>query len=284
MKRKPNYFYSIISVSLVLFLLGFFGAALLFTNLIVDQNKEKISLTVELKENADSAALVDLPSLLQNSAYLKAGSLKFVSKKEAADYMQKAFPDDASIITEGPIPFYDSYALNLNAAYLDKDSLETIKENIRSNPAVADVALDEGMIGEVSRNVKKISLIAFCLATLFIIVAVTLIHNTIRLNLYSDRFIIKNMELVGAAWSFIVRPYIRRGVRNGLLSAAIAIAALALIYYIIEKQSPEINILLKSPLFLTEILTLIIMSVLISWLSAKYTVNKYLKMKLDDLY
>ena len=273
MKKKPNYIYSIISVALVLFLLGFFGAALLFTRILVNANKEKINVTVEIKENADSTALVALPQLLENSIFIKKESLKFVSKEDAAD-----------ILKDGPIPFYDSYSLNLDANYLNKDSIESIRQSIKANAAVADVSLDEGMIGEVAQNVEKIALIAFAAALIFIIVAITLIHNTIRLNLYSDRFIIKNMELVGADWRFISRPYIRRGVRNGFISALIAVAILALIFYFIEKQSPEINLLLKSPVFLCGILLLILLGVFISWLSTLFVVNKYLRMRLDDLF
>lgn len=284
MKKKPNYIYSIISVALVLFLLGFFGAALLFTRILVNANKEKINVTVEIKENADSTALVALPQLLENSIFIKKESLKFVSKEDAAAYMQKAFPDDDAILKDGPIPFYDSYSLNLDANYLNKDSIESIRQIIKTNAAVADVSLDEGMIGEVAQNVEKIAFIAFAAALIFIIVAITLIHNTIRLNLYSDRFIIKNMELVGADWRFISRPYIRRGVRNGFISALIAVAILALIFYFIEKQSPEINLLLKSPVFLCGILLLILLGVFISWLSTLFVVNKYLRMRLDDLF
>ena len=109
--------------------------------------------------------------------------------------------------------------------------------------------MDEGLIGEVSKTVQKIALIAFTITALFIIVVITLIHNTIRLNLYSDRFIIKNMELVGASWSFISRPYIRRGMFNGLLSALIALSIIATIWFFVQKEASELNLLLKSYVF-----------------------------------
>ncbi len=284
MKRKPNYFYSIVSVSLVLFLLGFFGAALALTKSLVASNKEKINVTVEIKEDADSSSITALPAFLEAGPYIKKGSLKYVSKEAAAAFMKKTFPDDDAILQDGPIPFYNSYSLNLDAGYLNKDSIEAIRAKIKSNPAVADVDVDEGMIGEISQSVEKIAVLAFAAAAVFIIVAITLIHNTIRLNLYSDRFIIKNMELVGASWSFISRPYIWRGARNGFLSALLALCLLGLAYYFIEKQSPEIRLLLKSPLFLPGILFLMGAGIFISWISAFYVVNKYLRMKLDDLY
>jgi cell division transport system permease protein len=111
-----------------------------------------------------------------------------------------------------------------------------------------------------------------------------LIHNTIRLNLFSDRFIIKNMELVGASWGFISRPYIRRGVRNGFLSALLAIILLGVLWFFAQNGAPELNFLLTNPLFWASGVGLILLGVLISWLSTFYVVNKYLKMRLDDLY
>ena len=144
--------------------------------------------------------------------------------------------------------------------------------------------MDEGLIGDVSQLVEKVALIALAVATLFIIVAITLIHNTIRLNLFSDRFIIKNMELVGASWGFISRPYIRKGVWNGFLSAVLALVLLAVLWFFAQKGLPELNLLLTNPLFLASCGGLIVLGILISWVSTFYVVNKYLKMRLDDLY
>ena len=125
---------------------------------------------------------------------------------------------------------------------------------------------------------------AFITAFLFIVVAVTLIHNTIRINLYSDRFIIKNMELVGASWGFITRPYIRKGIWNGFVSGLLAIGMIGGIWYFAQKSTPELNLLFQSPVFLGSILVLILLGILISWISTFYVVNKYLRMRLDDLY
>ena len=167
---------------------------------------------------------------------------------------------------------------------MSADSINAISNRLKENKAVADVYMDEGLIGEVSKTVEKIALIAFIITALFIIVVITLIHNTIRLNLYSDRFIIKNMELVGASWRFISRPYIRRGMWNGFLSALIAVGIMATIWFFIQKEAPELNHLLQNNIFWIYIAGLILLGVLISWVSTFYVVNKYLKMRLDELY
>ena len=280
-RRKTNYFYSIISVALVLFLLGFFGAALLFVKQQADSQQEKISMMVELKEEADSTALSDLKVWLPNADFAR--EARFVSKIEAAETMRKSLGDDY-INADMPLPFFDAYSINLKSDRMSADSIAAISLRLKENLAVSDVYMDEGLIDEVSKAVQKIALIAFIITGLFIIVAITLIHNTIRLNLYSDRFIIKNMELVGASWRFITRPYIQRGMINGFLSAVVAIDIMAIIWFFVQKEAPELNLLLENTVFWGYIVGLILLGVLISWISTFYVVNKYLKMRLDELY
>lgn len=280
-RHKTNYFYSIISVALVLFLLGFFGAALIFVKQQADSQQEKISMMVELKEEADSTSLSLLKTELPTADFAR--EVRFVSKQEAAETMRHSLGDDY-INKDMPLPFFDAYSVNLKADRMSADSIAAISARLKGNLAISDVYMDEGLIGEVSHTVQKIALIAFVITALFIIVAITLIHNTIRLNLYSDRFIIKNMELVGASWRFISRPYIRRGMLNGFISALIALGIIAAIWFFLQKEAPELNLLLKNYVFWAYIAGLILLGVLISWISTFYVVNKYLKMRLDELY
>ncbi len=280
-RRKINYFYSIISVALVLFLLGFFSTALLFTRQQVTNQQEKISMMVELKENADSADLQLLKRTLPDADFAR--EVRFVPKEKAAELLQESLGNEY-MSADMPLPFFDAFSINLKSNRLNGDSIASVTAQIRKNPAVSDVYMDEGLIGDVSKLVEEIALIALAVAALFIIVAITLIHNTIRLNLFSDRFIIKNMELVGASWGFISRPYIRKGVWNGFLSAILALILLAILWFFAQKGVPELNLLLKNPLFLASCGGLIALGILISWVSTFYVVNKYLKMRLDDLY
>ena len=280
-RHKTNYFYSVISVALVLFLLGFFGMALLFVKQQANNQQEKISMMVELKEEADSSNLSQLKESLQTANFTR--DVHFVSKQEAGELMRHSLGDDY-INPDMPLPFFDAYSINLKAECMGKDSIAAISIRLKENTAVSDVYMDEGLISEVSKAVEKIALIAFIITALFIIVVITLIHNTIRLNLYSDRFIIKNMELVGASWRFISRPYIRRGVFNGFLSGLIALGIVAVLWFFLQKQFSELNLLLKNYVFWSYVMGLVLLGVLISWVSTYYVVNKYLKMRLDKLY
>lgn len=240
-------------------------------------------MMVEIKEGADSAALASLKKELPKMDFVKAGSVHFVSKQEAADVMRQSL-GDTLINPDMPLPFYDSYSLSLKPESMNKKAIADISEKLKGNKAVYNIYMDEGLLIEVSKTIEKIALFAFVAALLFIIVALTLIHNTIRINLYSDRFIIRNMELVGASWGFISRPYIRKGVWNGFISGILAVALIAGTWYFIEKYMPELNLLLESPLFWGSAALLVLLGVLISWISTFYVVNKYLKMRLDDLY
>ncbi len=280
-RRKINYFYSIISVALVLFLLGFFGLSLLFVKQQADNQQEKISMMVELKEQADSASLAELKTWLPTADFVR--DVRYVTKEEASEIMRKTLGDEL-VNDDMPIPYYNAYSVNLKADRMGNDSIAAISLRLKENNAVSDVYMDEGLIGAVSKTVEKIALIAFIITALFIIVVITLIHNTIRLNLYSDRFIIKNMELVGASWRFISRPYIRRGMFNGFLSALIALCIIATIWFFVQKEAPELNLLLKNYVFWAYIGGLMLLGVLISWVSTFYVVNKYLKMRVDELY
>jgi cell division transport system permease protein len=282
-RRKTNYFYSIISVSLVLFLMGFFGTALLFVRQQAASQQEKITLMVEIKEGADSSELVRLKQELPAMEFVKNKAVRFISKQEAADVMRQSLGDEL-INPDMPLPFFDAYSVSMKSEFLTKEYIEVARQKIKENLAVNDVYMDEGLIGDVSKTVEKIAFFAFIAAFLFIIVAITLIHNTIRINLYSDRFIIKNMELVGASWGFITRPYIRKGIWNGFISGILAVGMIGGIWYFAQKSTPELNFLFQSPVFLSSILVLILLGILISWISTFYVVKKYLRMRLDDLY
>jgi cell division transport system permease protein len=283
MRRKSNHLYTVLSFALVLFLLGFFGLALLFVTEQTATRQSEISMMVELKDNADSIALANLSAELPQKAYVKPQGIRLVPKEEAAAAM-RAHLGDEFLEPDMPLPFYDTYSVEILPQYLNSDSLEFIRTELKENLAVSDVYIDEGYVGELTNTIEKIAWWSFAVACLFVLVAITLMHNTIRLNLYSDRFIIKNKELVGASWQFISRPYLVKGIWNGFFSALIAMILLAVLYYFLQKDLPQLNLLIQKPVFLAGVFGLFFIGILISWLSTYFVVNRYLRMRLDDLY
>lgn len=282
-RSRPNYLYAIISVALVLFLLGFFGLIILQAQQLITVFKERVNLLVELEASTPEGTVSQLKTQLEKSRFVKEGSVQFISREEAADIMREDFGEDF-LKLDLPNPFYDVITFNVMARYMERDSLAAIRAEIRSNAYVNDVFYQESLVDDIARNVRRLGYIALGLGFFFIIVAVTLIHNTIRLALYANRFLVKNMELVGASWKFISRPYLWRAAIHGLLSGLLAVTALFLVLYWIQRDLPEIKTL-QHPLAVSILFgILVLLGVFINTMSTYYVVNKYLKMRVDDLY
>ncbi len=283
MRTKPNYFYAIISVALVLFLLGFFVLVVLQGQQIIKLSKEKVEIIVELKENTSSDLREDLSARLEKTQYVKENSIKFISKEDGAKLMREEFGEEF-ILLDMPNPLYDVLTFNVRSQYMQPDSLARIRDVVRELNAVSDVFYQESIAGDIINNIQKLSLIALGLGIFLLFVAFVLIHNTIRLALYANRFIIKNMELVGASWDFISRPYIFRSMWHGLISGVLAVAGLALVVIGIQSLLPELGQLNNFFAFAVLGIGLVILGILISCISTWFVVNKYLKMRVDDLY
>lgn len=204
-KTKPNFLYAITSVSVVLFLLGLFGLILIHTRRLVKGFKEQIDLIVELREEVNDGQILDLKVYLEGQEYIKEGSVKFTSKEDGFELMKEELGEEFSKL-DMPNPLYDIYTFNVQADFMQADSLEAIRKEIKSYEYVSDVFYQDTFISGIANNIRQMGFIILGLVLFFIAVAFTLIHNTIRLALYSNRFIIKNMELVGASWEFISKP------------------------------------------------------------------------------
>ena len=283
MRTKPNYFYAIISVALVLFLLGFFVLVVLQGQQVIKLSKEKVEIIVELKEDTSEELREDLSARLAKTQYVKENSIQFISKEEGAELMRKEFGEEF-ILLDMPNPLYDVLTFNVRSQYMQPDSLSRIREVVRELNAVSDVFYQESIADEIINNIQKLSLIALALGIFLLFVAFVLIHNTIRLALYANRFIIKNMELVGASWDFISRPYIFRSMGHGLISGILAVAGLALVVIGMQSLLPELGQLNDFLAFAILGIGLVVLGILISCVSTWFVVNKYLKMRVDDLY
>ncbi len=197
--------------------------------------------------------------------------------------MQREFGEDF-LKLDLPNPYFDVYSFNVKANYMRADSLQEIRSKIKAFSFVNDVYYQESLISEVANNLRRVSYLALGLGLFFIFVAVTLIHNTVRLALYANRFLIKNMALVGASWDFISRPYLIRALIHGLISSTIAIAAIALLSGWLQQQLPELRAVSKIQTLVVLYLGLVIVGIFINTASTFFVVKKYLRMRQDDLY
>jgi len=243
-------------------------------------------LMVEFKDNVSKEEIQKVMDWLEELEYVRPNSVEFINKESAAKEMKAELGDNWTAL-DIDNPFFDIVNFNLKANYLNEEGLLMVSNLIKEKSVVSDVFYQSDLAEQINNNLRKIGWTSFILGLLFIIIAVTLIHSTIRLAMYSDRFLIKNMQLVGANWKFISRPYLDRSFRNGLWSSLIAIVMLGIVLMIMNNQFPDLKLELwfQSPISLAiVILGIFGMGILISGLSTYYVVNKYLNMRLDDLY
>lgn len=280
-KSKPSYLYSIIGITLVLLLLGVLGLFMIYAKNLSDYYKESIELQVILRDNVkEDQALLLKDSLAVMPSVKK---IQYVSKEMAAEKFKKENPDENFAVL-GFNPLYSSIDISLYARYVHPDSLKMIEQNIVGRSMVRELYYQRTLVSEVLDKAKQIGLVILVISIVMAIVVLFLIDNTIRLAMFSNRFLIKTMQMVGATRWFIAKPFDIRSIINGGVSALLAITGLiVLIYY---AESSLIGLRGMRDYFITGLLflTLIVIGIGISLVSTHRSVMKYLKLKLDDLY
>jgi len=271
----------IVSITLVLFLLGFFGFLVFSTKKLANHFKEQVTVTILIKDEAKSADIAQLQKTLSVASFVK--SLRFISKDEAAETFSKDIGEDfVSFI--GTNPLQNVIDLSLKADYAEPDRMAEIKRELEQNSFVSEVVYDQSLVALIHENVNRIGLITLVFSALFTFVSVLLINASIRLSIYSKRFIIKTMQLVGATRSFIRRPFIRTNVRLGILSAFLAILLFYGALLAIVKSYPEFSILLDNTILCIVFIGILAMGILISWLSTYFATQRFLNLNTNDLY
>jgi cell division transport system permease protein len=281
-RSKPNYIYSIIGVAIVLFIMGIMGWLFINLHTIGDNFKEDIRISVYLK-TADKNTVNSIQQFIASKPYAK--NVEFVSKEKAKAIWNKENNEDwAQILDINPLP--ESVDFFAKAKYVNTDSLTKITSNIQNQfkNDVADIQYPKSLVTNLNERATKIGLIFLVLSIILCVIVIISIDNTIRLAMFSNRFLIKTMQMVGATRGFISKPLLVRALLNGLGSAFIAIFLLFGLIEWASTQFPQIKNLqgIKSSILLFG--GLIIIGVSISVFSTYRSVLKYLKMKLDDLY
>lgn len=263
-------------------MLGLVGLLLLSANKISVHVKENISFQLIIDDNAKDADITRLRKTLDASEYVR--TTEFVSKEEAARLLKEDLGEDF-ISFLGYNPLLASINVYLKADYANPDSIAWIEKDLMAHKQIKEVIYQKSMVDMVNENANKITLFILVFSALLMIIALGLINNTIRLSIYSKRFIIRTMQLVGATQGFIRRPFIWKGIRHGIFAAFIAIAMLIGILYLIQRfMLPELVQLLDELLLLTLFGLVVLLGIIISWISTFFAVRKYLRLKTDELY
>ena len=280
-RLQSSYLTTIVSITLVLFMLGLLGLIILHAKKLSDYVKENIGFSIIMKENVKEAGIIKLQKILDATEYVK--STQYVTKEEAAKEFEEELGEEFTSFL-GYNPLLPTIEVRFKAEYANNDSLTIIKEKILENSNVKEVFYQEPLVDVVNKNVRKIGVIILGFGGLLLIIAIALINNTIRLSVYSKRFLIRSMQLVGATHNFISRPFIWKGILHGIIGAFNSIVLLAGIIYFSQRELPELINLQDIDLFLSLFGIVILLGIIISWLSNLMAVRKYIRLKTDSLY
>ena len=282
-KRRliSSYFSVVLSVFLVLFLLGILGLFVINSKKISNDFKEEIPMSVYFKDNANDSVLKSFDTMLKESAFVKTDT--FVSKEMAASKQKDIIGEDIMQFL-GFNPLQNSYDINLKADYVQADSIKTIEQKFKENKFISDIVYDKHLVDLVNDNVKKITFWILVITGFLALIAVLLINSSMRLSIYSNRFIIKTMQMVGATKSFIRKPFIMRSIKLGVVGALLAIVAIIGVLLYIDANFPKLGILDDQLMIGAVLLGVLVLGVLISWFSTFFATQKFLNLRTDDLY
>lgn len=272
---------SSISTTLVLLLLGLVVFFVLAANNLSVYVRENINFSVLISDDMKETDILKLQKRLNNEPFVK--ETEYISKKQALKEQTEAMGTDPQEFL-GYNPFTASIEIKLHSDYANSDSIAKIEKLIKRNTNIQDVLYQKDLIDAVNENIRNISLVLLALAVMLTFISFALINNTIRLAIYSKRFLIHTMKLVGASWGFIRRPFLKRNIWSGVLAAFIADTILMGAAYWLVSYEPELIRVITPEVMLLVSGTVLVFGVVITFLCAYLSINKYLRMKASTLY
>mgnify|MGYP006339876087 FL=1 len=287
MTKRPNSFFNMqfitssISTTLVLLLLGMVVFFVLSANNLSTYVRENIGISVLVSDDMKEPEALKFQKTLNEKSYVKESV--YISKEQALKEQTEAMGTDPAEFL-GYNPFTASIEIKLNAQYANSDSIAWIEKEILTNKKVMEVSYPQNLIDSVNRNIQKVSIFLLGLAALLTLISFALINNTIRLAIYSKRFLIHTMKLVGASWSFIRRPFLVRNVWIGVLAGIMADAILLGMAYMLVKYEPQLIEIITPNALLFVMASVFVFGLAITFFCAYISINKYLRMKASALY
>jgi len=282
-KRKliSSYVSVVISIALVLFLLGCLGLLVINSKKVADHFKEQVVMTIYLNDTAKEVEVNQLKKSLAMADYTK--DALYVSKEEAAEFMKAETGEDFMDFV-GYNPLKNSIDVHLKADFVTTEQLTEISEGLSNKAFIEEIRYDNDLVELMNDNVKKITFWVLIISALFTLIAVLLINSSIRLAVYSKRFIIKTMQMVGATKRFIRRPFVWKSVQLGIIGALVALAGMAVVLYYLDLTFPELELLRNTVLIGALFVGIFLLGILITWISTFIATQRFLNLKTDQLY
>ncbi|MBP6231122.1 MAG: ABC transporter permease [Paludibacteraceae bacterium] len=272
---------TIISISLVLFLIGVTSMLVLFANELSVQVRENLAISIVMKENVNDVEIQKLQKMLDATPYVK--STEYIDKERAAKELSEELGEDP-IAFLGYNPLLASLEVKLHSDYTHNDSIVNIETELKKYAEIKEVIYQKNLIQAINENVNRITFFLLGISALLLFISFALINNTVRLSIYAKRFLIHTMKLVGATGGFIRQPFILQGVFTGIVSAFIAMGLLSLLLFSVQSELGGIITLESLDFLLVSFLVMLLIGVVITFVSTYFAVNRYLRAKLNDMY
>lgn len=274
---------SLMSIALVLFLLGVFSLLIMHAKKLSNHLKENIGFEIVMNSNVKEANILRLQKELDAMPAVK--STEYITKEEAIRRLSDDLGEDfLQWLGNEENPLLPSIDVRFNAAWANNDSLNVIESQLLGNADIKEVYYQKSLVDLINQNVRRIGFALMIASIILLIIAVTLIRNTIRLSIYSKRFLVRSMQLVGATASYIRRPFIKSGISQGFFGALLADAFLALLLYGLNKRIPEMSAIQDYKIIIGIFIGIIILGILLGGLSTHSALRKYLNADVDRLY
>ena len=278
-----SYFMSLMSIALVLFLLGLFALLMMHAQKLSNHLKENIGFEIVMNSNVKEDNILKLQQELEAMPSVK--STEYIPKEEAIRRLSEDLGEDfLQWLGNEENPLLPSIDVRFNADWANNDSLTVIQAQLLKNKDVKEIYYQKSLVDLINQNVNRIGIALMVASLVLLIIAITLIRNTIRLSIYSKRFLVRSMQLVGATPAYIRRPFIRSGVLQGFFGALLADAFLALLLYGLTKRLPELTFVQDYTIIIGIFVGIIILGILLGGISTRLALRKYLHADVDRLY
>ena len=278
-----SYFVSLMSIMLVLFMLGMYAFIVIYADRMLTYVKENIGFEVVIKGNTKESSIISLKDEISKKDYIK--SIEYISKEEATNRMKEDLGEDfLKWLGDVENPLLPSLDIRFIADYANSDSMAMAEKWISKKPIVKEVIYQKTLTNTINDNINKIKIVLFVISLILLLIAITLINHTIRLSIYSKRFIVRTMQLVGATKGFVMKPFLKTFMTQGLIAAVIALSLITLTIIGINDYLPEFDIEKGNGYIMTIYVSVIFTSLVITSLSTYFSMKKYLNADIDKFY
>ena len=278
-----SYFVSLMSIMLVLFVLGMYAFVMIYTDRLLSYVKENIGFEIVIKSDAKESSIISLKDELSKKNYIK--SAEYISKEEATNRMKEDLGEDfLQWLGDVENPLLPSIDVRFIADYANSDSMAMVEKWIGKKTIVKEVIYQKTLTNTINDNINKIKIILFAISLVLLLIAITLISHTIRLSIYSKRFTVRTMQLVGATEGFVMKPFLKTFMLQGFIAASIALILITAVLFGIKDYLPEMNMSQGNGYIIIVYSSVVILSLILTFFSTIFSMRKYLNADIDKFY